>query len=95
MLVLINLVILVFLMFFESYVGMYLWNNIIPPIFNLPSLTWLQTFAVSIVIDFFFKSKSSSNEKHTNEEQTANLIQLFITILIFWGIGAIVIHYLV
>lgn len=40
-----------------------LWNWLMPGIFSLPSITWLQALGLLVMCGFLFKSSSSSTSK--------------------------------
>lgn len=40
-----------------------LWNNLMPQIFNLPSLTWIQMLGFYIMIRLFFGIKINYNKE--------------------------------
>ena len=43
---------------------MWLWNYLMPMIFNLPKLTFWQTFGLQVLVGCFVPSRTSSSSKH-------------------------------
>lgn len=43
---------------------MWLWNYLMPMIFNLPKLTFWQTFGLQILVGCFVPNRTSSSSKH-------------------------------
>lgn len=43
---------------------MWLWNYLMPMIFDLPKLTFWQTFGLQVLVSCFVPSRGSSSSKH-------------------------------
>ena len=60
---LITLLLAIALAVFTAYPTMLLWNVVIPGIFGLPTIDFLQALALSLLCSILFKSSGSSSSK--------------------------------
>lgn len=58
-----GIALIVFLSFLLSLPVMLLWDAVIPAIFGLPEITWLQAWGLSLLCGLLFKSHTTSKKE--------------------------------
>ena len=61
--VILGLALIVFISFLLALPVMLLWDAVIPAIFGLPEITWLQAWGLSLLCGLLFKSHISKNKE--------------------------------
>lgn len=57
------LIIMVLWAFIMALPTMWLWNWLMPHLFNLPSVTWTEALGINLLCGFLFKGSYSTNTK--------------------------------
>lgn len=57
-----GIALIVFMSFLLSLPVMLLWDAVIPKIFGLPEITWLQAWGLSLLCGLLFKSHVTTNK---------------------------------
>lgn len=60
--IIVGLALIVLLSFILSLPVMLLWDAVIPAIFGLPEITWLQAWGLSLLCGLLFKSHINNNK---------------------------------
>ena len=61
--IVVGLALIVFLSFLLALPVMLLWDAVIPAIFGLPEITWLQAWGLSLLCGLLFKSHTTSKKE--------------------------------
>lgn len=61
--VILGLALIVFISFLLALPVMLLWDAVIPAIFGLPEITWLQAWGLSLLCGLLFKSHITKNKE--------------------------------
>ena len=61
--VILGLALIVFISFLLALPVMLLWDAVIPAIFQLPEITWLQAWGLSLLCGLLFKSHITKNKE--------------------------------
>ena len=79
----VSLVLLVIWIVFDSFVNMYVWNNVLLHFFELPTITLVGGFGISILKDTFIKQVFTRDRDVSAYEHLFDVIAFRVTILLF------------
>ena len=78
-----SVVLFVVLTMFYSFVNMYVWNNVLLHFFELPTITLVGGFGISILKDTFIKQVFTRDRDVSAHEHLFDVIAFRVTILLF------------
>ena len=78
-----SVVLFVILVMFYSFINMYVWNNVLLHFFELPTITLVGGFGISILKDTFIKQVPTRDRDVSAYEHLFGVIAFRVTILLF------------
>ena len=78
-----SVVLFVILIMFYSFINMYVWNNVLLHVFELPTITLVGGFGISILKDTFIKQVPTRDRDVSAYEHLFGVIAFRVTILLF------------